>query len=195
MSGPPEVSPFFPLMWKFKYTHIWRGGWKRFTYNYFSVWIFASCPSWPLKTPLQRQWCAALQNSVPGRITLHAQGCYSGADCFYHCTLTLQRPEGQSPVLHYNQGPLNDRRGLVSSLDRTEPALWAGSTTTQQLMATVQYFPASSPSDMVIRSLFEQHFAQMGLDGSQWKLWSWQRQHSCKLPVKPLTHPSHYVCC
>lgn len=42
-----------------------------------------------------------------------------------------------------------------------EAALWAGSTMAQHLMATVQYFCAvislpSSPSDMIIRSLFEQ---------------------------------------
>lgn len=38
------------------------------------------------------------------------------------------------------------------------------------LMATVWRLLASSPSDMIIKSLFEQHSAQMGLDRSQQKL-------------------------
>lgn len=108
----------------------------------------------------------SLMSSVPGRITGRAHGRSSRADCFHHFALTLQKNLKDSPLVrvrskdHGMLGEVWPDRGCSLSCQRHNSAAFNGH---------VQYFSASSLSDMIIRGLFEQHFAQMGLDRRQWK--------------------------
>lgn len=57
----------------------------------------------------------------------------------------------------------------LGSEERPVPALGGRRAAARPFIGPPRDCAASSPSGMIIKSLFEQHSALMGLDGSQWE--------------------------